>query len=157
MNPLERYLEIINTLQENNLSFVVTGTFALYLQDTSFAERYTIKDCDIFIDYKEEIIFSFVSLMKQEKWSVNVWKEEIDNQNLMPQLNGKYYIRCTKDDLVFDATYEHEAEIYGDPIKDLKIINGIPVIAADKILAGKRYRGTERDLRAVECFVIQNK
>lgn len=149
---LELYIESLKNLQEAKISFAVTGTFALYLQKKKFAECYTIKDCDIFISYHEETLRRFVIAMRQAGWTVKIWEEEADLSTLMQQAKDKYYIRCTNNELIFDATYEHEANIYGDPEKDIIQVNGMPVINAAKILEGKKYRNTERDRRAVECF-----
>jgi len=152
LTTLKSYLDTILILREHAIDFVVTGTFALYLQKKNFGEQYEIKDCDIFITYTQENLLAFLTCMQANGWKVKIWEEEIDFPRLMEQAEGKYYIRCTKNDLIFDATYEHEAAIYGDPAVDTIYVNNIPVIDSKKILSGKKYRGYERDLAAVEVF-----
>ncbi len=152
MNALESYIDQLKKLQEEKILFTVTGTFALYLQQKNFATCYTINDCDIFIPFSEDMLQRFVIAVRKGGWKVKIWEEEADLSSLMQQAKGKYYLRCTKDDLILDATYEHEAHIYGDPEKDSIEADGMPVIKAAKILEGKKYRNTEKDRRAVECF-----
>jgi hypothetical protein len=152
LNWLSHYIEILKTLQENKIPFAVTGTFALYLQNKKFSEQYELKDCDIFIEYTSEALTSFVGIMRDHDWSVKIWEEEAIIENLLQQAEGKYYIRCTKENLILDGTYDYEKDKFGDMKKDLIYQEGLPMICASKILEGKKYRGTERDLLAVEVF-----
>lgn len=152
MSRLEWYIDQLKTLQETKIPFTVTGTFALYLQEKSFATCYSINDCDIFIPYAEYVLKDFIIAMRRSGWLVKIWEEEADLSCLMQQAKDKYYIRCTKNDLILDATYEYEAHIYGDPERDAILVDGMFMINAAKILEGKKYRNTERDRRAVECF-----
>ncbi len=152
MNPLKTYIETLYYLQKNNILFTVTGTFALYLQERKFSEKYSIKDCDIFIANTKENLSAFVLSMKAQQWEVWIWEEPVLMKNLMEQAKGKKYIRCTKHSLIVDATYEHEAAVFGDPKNDTILVEGLSVIRATKILSGKKHRGTERDLLAITCF-----
>lgn len=152
MKELTHYIEILKLLHANHLSFAVTGTFGLYLQNKTFAQNYSLKDCDIFIRYSEETLRSIILLMKNNGWHTTLWEEEINLEGLMKQAEGKYYIRCRKEHLILDATYDYEADKFGDMNKDLIYVNELPVINASKILEGKKYRGTEKDLLSIAVF-----
>jgi hypothetical protein len=145
------YLMMLKRLKKKNIQFAVTGTYALFLHKNSFSDYYTIQNCDIFLVDDPQNITQYIELMQENDYEVMDWEEPV---RMMEEeaTAGKHWLRSVRENLVLDAAYDFIPEFFGDFTQDIIYLDGIPVIAANKIIERKMHLGRAKDFEAIKAY-----
>ena len=152
---MNAYFDILQILQNAKIDFAVIGTGALKCYCPESMKSYQLRDCDIVISPHYKMIRNTIGILNENNWDVTVWNEKITDTVSEEFLQGKYYIRATKDGKILDITYE--CRIDWEKIMPARIFyNGLPLASFDHILELKREKMIEQNnLEAFHKFVNQ--
>jgi hypothetical protein len=142
------YLEVLHRLRERGVIFVLAGSFALRLYMDEL-DGEPVPDCDLFLDPTPDNLQRWAATLAEEGWTLEVWGKRVSPPLEMEHLRGKYYVRAKRDAWVIDGTYEHDTVPMAHFFAEATAVQGLPVMALDRVLALKRERGTPRDLEHV--------
>lgn len=105
-------LHLASILTQNTDS-VLIGSLGLYLTCREALKKLP-SDVDLYAKKSEDNIRNIIRILRRLEYKVYSWQDVIDENVDYSMLDGRYYIRGRKDDLVVDITYEIENLTYED-------------------------------------------
>lgn len=153
---MQEYFDILKVFNENQIEYLIIGTYALKIYFPEKMNDYKINDCDILIENDIHEIQILIKLLIKFDWQVEVWNIAIDESVEAEFLKGKYYIRALKDDLCIDISYEYPLISWENIHGNKSELNEFPLASINDIFLLKKAKGTAKDL-AIINLLQQNK
>lgn len=146
------YLLTLRHLIARGVEFVVIGSFGLRLHLGDRLEEVAGRppaDCDVVVPHAG--LVGVVDALAEDGWRVCSRDDDVSAGLPAPgvSLDGRQYLRASRNDLILDATYE-PVLAWPDLSADAQVVAGIPVATVDHIAAIMAARGTERDHAVIE-------
>lgn len=146
------YQAILEVLAKNQLSFLVTGTWAVKQVFPEKLKDYQVADCDIIMPNDILQIRKAIKLLNSLQWETSVWEEIVDENVSEKFLKGKYYIRCRYQQLTLDITYENDHFSWSELNDNTSYCANYQMVALDKILKLKKIKGRPVDHEVIRLF-----
>ena len=93
--------------QRSALKFLYFGSYALKWIYAEKLVQFQPPDIDFLVQGSGDSLLSLAHSLTQKKWDVWVWGERYSEEWTVEILQGKWYIRIQKDDILCDLSFEY--------------------------------------------------
>jgi hypothetical protein len=150
---LQHYQEALELLVHEGVRFCVIGTYGLLLHGIDLS-NYKMRDCDLMC--AKDQLKAFATTMHSAGWAMTVWEEPLPMPFTEQQIDGKFYIRCKKNEHQIDMTYEHDSFAIEPIVQSAQMIDGVPVASIEWIITLKRSTKRARDLEFLSAYGLMS-
>lgn len=130
------YIRTLRGLVAAGVDFCVLGTFGLRWQCPALRRRF-VADCDIMLPADLACLTTLVQYLQAAGWHITLWQQPVRLPLRAATLVGKYYLRAHQAGAVLDCAYENDYLSWDEFAARRCGHNGLPVVAAEHILAQK--------------------
>ena len=101
----ERLRAAARALRQHAPPFVLIGSAALSVWYPELDERYACPDLDVLVGSASDAL-RLATVLRGVGFAITCWGVAVDPTTAIDEVEGKLYLRATRDDLQLDATFE---------------------------------------------------
>lgn len=132
---------------------LIIGTYALKRHFPEQLVAYVPPDCDLVLSPEPDNVRRFAATLQADGWDVRLWDLPVQPDKLSAELlQGKYYLRATRDGQTIDGTYECPWIPWENMAAASRVYGGLPFAGPEHCLRLKEIKGRSTDLKMVRML-----